>query len=92
MNVDDKRVVVTDRIDSDGDCVFHYMTCEKPEIAESSAVIGGVRATFEGAETVSVDEIDISASEKMSREWRVTTLYRISIRSKELKTTFSDAE
>lgn len=89
VNVDAVGVTVTDKVDSGGDCVFHYMTCEKPEIAESSAVIGGVRATFEGAEDISVEEIDISASEKMSREWRVTTLYRISIKSKELKTTFS---
>ena len=89
LNVDAGGVVVSDKVDSDGDCVFHYMTCEKPEIAENSAVIGSVRATFDGAENISVDQIDISGSEKMSREWRATALYRISIKSKELKTTFS---
>ena len=91
VNVGDESVTVSDKIDSDGDAVYHLMTCEKPEIAENSVTVGQVRVTFEGAESVTVDEIDVSGSEKMSREWRTKTLYRISIKAQELKTTFFGA-
>lgn len=89
VNVGEESVTVSDKVDSDGDCFYHFITCEKPEISDGSAVIGGVRASFDGAESVTVDEIDLSGSEKMSREWRTKTLWRITIKAKELKTTFS---
>ena len=38
------------------------------EITENTAVIGEVRAAFDGADEITFEEIDVSGSEKLSRE------------------------
>lgn len=87
--ISEECVTISDKVDSDEECVFHFMTCQKPVIDGVTAQIGNVRAEFVGAEEITLDEIDVSGDEKMSHDWRTDALYRICIKSKELKTVFS---
>ncbi|MBQ0125695.1 MAG: hypothetical protein KBS59_05155, partial [Clostridiales bacterium] len=88
VSVSSDSVTLSDDVMTSGECVYHFMTKEKPEISGNTVVIGNVRAVFDGAEGVSAEKIDISISPKMSAEWGADALYRISVKGKKITTVF----
>lgn len=62
-----------------GSVALHYITLDKPEIEGSTIRFqSGHTAHFDDSLSASVEEIDLKGG-KISREWRRTSLYRITL-------------
>ena len=85
-----KTLTVYDKVNSEKEATYHFMTPRKPIVDGNTAVLGNIKVQFSQNGGISVDEIDVSSSPQMQRSWQRDTLYRINVKADTLITVFSE--
>lgn len=86
VTVSDSSVIIDDSVECTGSCKFNFMTKYKPVFTGNEAEIADVHVIFDGADSISVEEIPLS-SPMLKNTWKTEFMYKISVCSKHLKTT-----
>lgn len=79
VEVSGDGVTVADEVKSPYDVVFNFMVCREPQISGCDVSLGHAVLSFEGAEKIEAEKVDLTMSPQLMNAWGDDHIFRLRV-------------